>query len=173
MSSDRSEAPSRRVSTSCQTSPVKLPQTPPPAYENAVSFNLETRDSENVACSSLYSAGKHFVLCLKKKLIFYISEDPISIPETQAETINDDDEDDVVTCFPTKVFMEIGTSLKENIRKCKSSILNKKSAKKFSFSDDNLVRCFSDSELIVCKSKARFDCQEMKKRSYSVNDIFD
>ncbi|XP_050310422.1 uncharacterized protein LOC126746290 isoform X2 [Anthonomus grandis grandis] len=118
------------TSRSCQTSPVRMPESPPPAY-----------DSSNGGESS--------------KAVESFSFD-----------VNDNDLEGKISCFPTKMFIELGTSLRENIRKC---IFTKNAmVKRASFADDSAaIKYYSDSELNL----SRRDVRRIKKRSFSTNDL--
>ncbi|XP_048522885.1 uncharacterized protein LOC109539560 [Dendroctonus ponderosae] len=114
---------SSSTSRSCQTSPLRLPQSPPPAYDNEIAGASQKTDDRTVS-------------------------------------------------FPKKMFIDIGVSLRQNIRKCKSDVFAKHSIKTISFSEPNSTRYYSESDLIGLVHSRKAEDFNVGKRSFSANDLF-
>ncbi|KAJ8917600.1 hypothetical protein NQ315_000083 [Exocentrus adspersus] len=160
---------------------ARIPNSPPPAYENIQNHNFErkivnsidrTLDLDNSAYQ-LPDATTSSYVCYELDGTKRLTK---SIKQTECKA--DSTEEgitkylDIMPTYSSHIFSEI----RKSFRYCKSVNFMKQARKIISFSEDNLVRHFSDSELITqstgnisrCVDRAK---KTIFKKSFSTDDI--
>lgn len=148
--------------------------------DNIVSVNREAEPNSSKSCQTIPEKIPESPPPNYRQVIDELSN---NISDAISDK-NDDERDDDATasCFdtlrPGKFVNGIGNTLRKSLHKYKSGILMKNARKLLFFPERNLVRYFSDSELLNIKfrmdvywQKTKINRKHLFKKSFSTDDI--